>query len=162
MKNLLVKYYFSPGLYDKIRLVDLDIFIDFSYKLDIRWYKKYQKNDVFDEDYAKTKRMETIIEDILPRDISDTLLTLVSFNDFKLQSFYPELTEEQKKQYTPLDVRYENYEFYINGNKFWVNVSPYIFKKEFLKSEQEVLFLKFHESISLWIDEFHEMLIEKE
>jgi hypothetical protein len=162
MKSLLVKYDFSPGLYDEIRSIDLDIFDDLSYKLKIRWYKKYQKNDVFDEDYAKSKRAETIVEDNLPQDISDTLKELISFPVFKLNRFYPELTEENKKKYTPLDVRHENYHFHINKNEYWINVSPYIFKKEFLKSHQELIFLRFHESISLWIDEFYNTLIEKE
>lgn len=160
MKNILVEYSFSPGLCDEVRRMELEIYNNFSYKLIINWYKKYQEGDVFDIVDPKTYRRENIFNDLLPEQIRSVLESIFSFADFGIKNFYPELTETQKKEYTPLDVRHENYHFHKYGNRFWVNVSPYIFKKEFLKTEQELMFGKFHDEITEWLDEVYKILIE--
>lgn len=158
----MVEYSFSPGLYDKIRVIDLEIYNDFKFKITIMWHKMPEKHIEFNEEYGRSLRRIGILEDILPDKIKSTLEELISFPKFELKRFYPELTEEQKKEYTPLDVGHEDYNFFIEGEKYYINVSPYIFKKEFLKIKQELLFLKFHEAVSEWIDEVHEKLIATE
>jgi len=160
VKNLLVEYNFSPGLYDEIRRMKLEIYDDSSYKLILNWYKKYQEGDIFDIEDPKTYRRENIFNDFIPEPLKNTLESLVSFPNFELKTFYPELTEIQKKEYTPLDVRHENYHFHRLENRYWVNVSPYIFKKEFLKTEQELLFGRFHEEITEWLDDVYKELIQ--
>ncbi|GAA5091655.1 hypothetical protein GCM10023210_19410 [Chryseobacterium ginsengisoli] len=162
MKNLLVEYSFSPGLYDEIRRMELEVYDDFSYKLIFNWYKKYREGDIFDIEDAKTYRRENIFNDFIPEQIKYTLESLISFSNFELKTFYPELTESQKKEYTPLDVRHENYHFHRLGNRYWINVSPYIFKKEFLKTEQELLFGRFHEEITIWLDGVYDKLIQND
>lgn len=162
MKNLLVEYSFSPGLYDEIRRMKLEIYDDFSYKLIINWYKKYQVGDTFNIKDPKTYRRENIFNDFIPESLKYTLESLISFPNFELKTFYPELTEIQKKEYTPLDVRHEDYHFYKNGNRFWINVSPYIFKKNFLTTEQELLFGNFHVKITDWLNEVYEKLIKSD
>ena len=162
MRSLLVDYSFSPGLYDEIRIIHLEIYSDYNYILKFNWYKKYRDNEALDENNSKNYRQETVFNDVLPNRLKENLEALLSFHDFEIKTFYPPLTEEEKKQYAPLDVRHEDYQFYIEGIKFWVNVSPYIFKKQFLKTEQELLFGKFHENITEWLDEVYEKLIDRE
>ena len=160
MKNLLVEYDFSPGLCDEVRRIKLEIYDDFSYKLVFNWYKKYQEGDVFDIDDPKTYRRENVFNDFIPQQLKYTLESLISFPNFELKTFYPELTEIQKKEYTPQDVRHENYHFHKDGNRYWINVSPYIFKKKFLITEQELLFGNFHEKMTDWLDGVYEKLIK--
>ncbi|MDQ1160059.1 hypothetical protein QE422_000427 [Chryseobacterium sp. SORGH_AS 447] len=162
MENLIVEYHFSPGLSDEIKRINLKISNIFNFETTIFWYKKPDTNVKFTEEYGRSMRRENLLKGNLPLKLKNILEELISYPEFELKTFYPALSEEQKKQYTPSDVRQESYDFYLRGKKYWINVSPYIFNAEFLKTAQELLFKKFHKEITEWLSESYEKLIQQE
>jgi len=161
VKSIIIEYNYSPSLTGKLRTVDILIYENFEFRFEIFYHKKPDGRP-FDERYYKSLRNHVEINGKLPKKIIYDIEKLLSFKNFKIQRTYPELTEEEKKQYEPNDIGNEYYTFFLNENKYSVNVNPWYFNKKLLKTEQELSFLKFHQNILDWIDETHDNLIREE
>lgn len=159
--NILIKYNYFPSLTGKLRTVDIYIYENFEFELNIFWHGK-PDGRLFGEEYNRSSRRNRILKDKLPEKIKNKIEKLLSFERFEIKRTYPELTEKEKQQYEPNDIGNEFYTFYISGKKCSVNVNPWYFKRELLKTEQELVFLEFHKNILDWIDETHNKLIAEE
>jgi len=158
MENILIEYDYFPSLAGKLRTIDIYIYENFDFKFEIFYHRKPDDRP-FDEEYYRSLRTQKKLEGKLPMVIQSNIKRLLSFERFEIKRTYPELTEKEKQQYEPSDIGNEFYTFYISGEKYSINVNPWYFNKELLKTEQELSFLEFHLSILDFIDEKHNSLI---
>lgn len=161
MENVLVEYSYSPSITGVLRSVDICIYENFDFKFEIFYYKKPDKT-LSDEEYYRSARRYKKLKDKFPAAIQSNIKRLLSFESFEIKRTYPELTNEERMRYEPSDIGNEFYTFYIYGEKYSINVNPWYFNKDLLKTEQELFFLEFHKSILDWIDETHNTLIKQE
>lgn len=161
MENVLIQYSYYPSITGIIRGVDICIYENFDFKFEIFYYKKPDKT-IFDEAYYRSLRRHKKLIDKLSAAIQNNIKRLLCFKRFEIKRTYPELADKEKQQYEPSDIGNEFYTFYISGEKYSVNVNPWYFNKDLLKTEQELFFLEFHKSILNWIDETHNTLIKYE
>jgi len=152
-EKFIFSYSFSPGLYDKLRVIDLFVKKDMHFILHLFFYDMKIEKELLEN--PKVARIEHYQESKLPY-VLRTKLSKILNDNFVLKDSYL----NDKNTFGILDRTLIGSTINHSNGRFSIDLSPDSLEKSKFNTESENDFIKLIETVEKWLDDLTESTIK--